>query len=137
MLTIILVRVNYNENDNTCSVETNNRIEAMGNEIYCIAGGCGVKDVTETHAVVAWGACVIKDTVNFVPGQAMGPRECVDAQGEVRFKRFHGTDNCEGSGLLTSHVGGRNQEDFSPSQHGGGMFWGGIVTMCSAMSAGS
>lgn len=109
----------------------------MGDDIFCIAGGCGVKDITETHATVAWGACVIKDTVNFVPGQTMGERECVDAQGEIRFKRFHDTDHCDGSGMLTSHVGGQDQRDFPASQRKGGMFWGGIVTACSAMAVSS
>ncbi|KAF9870226.1 hypothetical protein CkaCkLH20_12312 [Colletotrichum karsti] len=132
-----LIRVNYNEKDNTCSVETNNRVEAMGDNIYCIQGGCGIKEVTDTHAVVAWGACVIKDTVNFTPDQAMGTRECTDAQGEIKFARFHDSDHCDGSEMLSASVGGRDHRDFSPTERSGGSFWGGVVTFCSALSNGS
>lgn len=131
------VRVNYDETANTCSVETNNRIEAMGDNLYCIAGGCGMKEVTDTYAVVSWGACVMKDTVNFTPGQDMGPRECTDAQGEIRFSRFHDSEDCSGSSLLSSNVGGQDHRNFSPGEKGGGTFWGGVVTFCSALSAGS
>lgn len=138
MLTLLFsVRVNYKESDNTCSVETINRVEAMGDEVYCIAGGCGVKDITETHATVVWGACVVKDTINFVPGQTMGTRECTEAQGEVKFSRFHDTEHCSGSSMITQHVGGQNPADFSPGERGGGRFWGGNILSCSGLSAGS
>lgn len=109
----------------------------MGDNLYCIAGGCGIKELTDTYAVVSWGACVIKDTVNFVPGQAFGTRECTDAQGEIKFSRFHDDEHCSGSSLITANVGGQDHRNFSPSETDGGAFWGGIVTFCSALSAGS
>lgn len=130
------VRVNYDENDNTCSAETNNRVEAMGDNLYCIAGGCGIKELTDTYAVVSWGACVMKDTVNFEPGQTMGTRECTDAQGEIKFARFHGDEACKGSSVNAFTVGGQNPSDFSPND-GWGTFWGGVVTFCSTMATGS
>lgn len=108
----------------------------MGSNLYCIAGGCGIKEVTDTYAVVSWGACVIKDTVTFTPDQAFGTRECTDAQGEIRFARKHNSDNCDGSSLISATVGGQNHQDFSPND-GDGFFWGGVVTFCSALSAGS
>lgn len=109
----------------------------MGDNLYCMAGGCGIKEVTDTYAVVAWGACVIKDTVTFTPDQEFGTRECTDAQGEIRFSRGHNSEDCSGSSLLTANVGGQNHKDFSPSEKSGGTFWGGVVTFCSALSAGS
>lgn len=109
----------------------------MGDNLYCIAGGCGIKELTDSYAVVAWGACVLKDTVNFVPDQTMGTRECVDAQGEIKFTRGHNSEHCSGSQMVSASVGGRDHRDFAPSESTGGSFWGGVVTFCSALSTGS
>ncbi|KAH6684988.1 hypothetical protein F5X68DRAFT_192133 [Plectosphaerella plurivora] len=126
------VRVNFEDDENLCSVEG---LSLDGNDqTRCVEGSCTISEVTDTSALVTWGACIIPPTNPKTGGEGLTDADCLAASGQIRFARNHGSTRCDGSQVVSQTIEGGdfNANGFRVSIQ---RFIGGQVTRCSTLHA--